>query len=52
MYDGGMSHVTEWSHITQSCNTEKNIEDSRTDNIIQHNNGMLAFEVHIDFRIG
>jgi len=34
MYDGGMTHVTEWLQVTQSCDTEKDIEGSRTDNII------------------
>ena len=39
-----MSHVTitGWSHhvmvmVTRSCNVEKVIKDSRTDNIIQYN---------------
>ena len=45
MSDGHTSHkvgtyvtVT----VTQLYNTEKNIEDSKTDNIIQHNNMLLT----------
>ena len=34
MYDGGVTPLTEWSQVTQSCNTEKNTEGSGTDNII------------------
>ena len=39
--------VTGWSHhvmvtVTRLCDTEKVIEDSKTDNIIQHNKSMLA----------
>ena len=44
-----MSHdtVTEWSHhvtviVTRSCDAEKVVKDSRTDDIIQHDKSILA----------
>jgi len=42
-----VTHVTWWSHhitviVTRSCNAEKIIEDSETNNIIQYGKSMLA----------
>ena len=42
-----MDTVTGWSHhvtvtVTRSCNTEKVVEGSEIDNIIQHGKSMLA----------
>ena len=36
-----MSHMSQ-SHVTQSCDTKKVIEDSRADIIIQYSNNILA----------
>jgi len=46
--DGYTYYKAWWGHdtchmvVTQSCNIKKNEEDSKTDNIIQYNNNMLA----------
>jgi len=45
--DEGVTLVTGWLHhitvmVTRSCDAEKIIEDSGTDNIIQYNKSILA----------
>jgi len=39
-HDTCVTHVT--VTVTQSCDIEKNIKDSKTDNVIQYSNNMLA----------
>jgi len=46
-----MSHdtVTEWSHhvtviVTRSCDAEKVVKDSRTDDIIQHDKSIFVVD--------
>jgi len=37
-----MSHMSHIVTVTKSCDKEKDIEGSRTDNIIQYNNNMFV----------